>query len=167
MNIALLSDTHGHMDIDILNAISGSDLVLHAGDIGSHDVCDQIESVAPLIAVYGNIDDQSIRYRFPKHWKGNIENCNIMMTHIGGYPGRYPREIRDMIVEFKPDLFICGHSHILKVMRDHSYHLLHLNPGACGHHGFHLVRTLMKFQILNSKVLDLKIIELGNRGQIH
>lgn len=161
--ILLLSDTHGYIDDVILKYAAQADEVWHAGDIGSLDVTDRLSEKALLKGVHGNIDDHKIRQEFPLHQRFLCEDVEVWLTHIGGYPGRYDRRIRDEIKENPPQLFICGHSHILKVMNDKNLGLLHMNPGACGKRGLHKVRTMLRFQIEGKEIKDLEVIELGNR----
>lgn len=162
-NILLLSDTHGFVDAQILKFVKQADEVWHAGDIGSFEVIDAIKKVKPLRAVYGNIDNNLMQLEFPLDNKFTIENVTVWITHIGGYPSKYkPRIKKDLSIE-KPNLFICGHSHILKVMYDKKLGVLHMNPGAAGKHGFHTVRTMLRFKINNDKIEDLEVIELEQR----
>lgn len=158
--ILLLSDTHGYIDHHILTHAEQVDEVWHAGDIGSLDVTDALQAIKPVRAVYGNIDDTSIRQEFPLHNRFDCEGVDVWITHIGGYPGRYSPAIRDDIRANPPKLFICGHSHILKVMPDKKLGILHMNPGAIGKHGFHKVRTMLRFTIDSGKVADLEVIEV-------
>ncbi len=164
--ILLLSDTHGYMDEAILKYASQADEIWHAGDIGSLEVTDRIQTLKPLRAVYGNIDNHTIRKEFPEHQRFYCEGMEIWITHIGGYPGRYDRKVRETIRNNPPDVFICGHSHILKVMHDKKLDVLHMNPGACGKHGFHTVRTMLRFQIDNKNLTQLEAIELGKRASL-
>ncbi len=161
--ILLLSDTHGFIDRQILKFVNQADEVWHAGDIGSIDVADTIQQYKPLRAVYGNIDDSEIRAMFPVDAKFTLDKVAVWMTHIGGYPNRYDIRIKNEIQKNPPTLFISGHSHILKVMYDKKLKLLHLNPGAAGKHGFHKVRTMLRFSIDNEKIENLEIIELEKR----
>ena len=158
--ILLLSDTHGYMGEDILKYIHSCDEVWHAGDIGDLTVTDTIKKLKPLRAVYGNIDGAEARNEFPLHQKFKIEGIEVWITHIGGYPNRYSKNIREAIKDECPDLFISGHSHILKVMQDRKLNLLHMNPGAIGKHGFHKVRTMLRFCIADGKIKQLEAIEL-------
>lgn len=146
--------------------MEAADEVWHGGDIGTIELCDQIEKLKPLRAVFGNIDGKDIRASYPENLFFSCENVKVFMTHIGGYPGKYPARIKDLIKEHKPNLFICGHSHILKVMYDQQYELLHINPGACGVHGFHLVKTAVRFEIEGAEIKNLAIIELGSRTSL-
>lgn len=161
--ILLLSDTHGHMDERILKYVAQADEVWHAGDIGSLAVTDQLKALKPLRGVYGNIDNASIQREFPEHNRFFCEQVDVWITHIGGYPNRYDVRVREAIRNHPPQLFICGHSHILKVMRDKKLNLLHMNPGACGKQGFHPLRTMLRFAIDGDNIINLEAIELGKR----
>ena len=162
-HILLISDTHSYLDNKLLKHIEEADEVWHAGDIGSSDITEAIKKMKPLKAVYGNIDDQAIRNEFPKNLIFKCEDVKIFMTHICGQPTNYNKEVKDILKAEKPQVFICGHSHILKVMYQHQYETLHLNPGACGVHGFHQIKTALRFVIDKDQIKDLAIIELGNR----
>lgn len=163
MRIGLLSDTHGHIDDRILHHLSGCDEIWHAGDIGDGGVTDALAEVAPLVAVYGNIDDHLLRREFPEHQHLEREGCRVWMTHIGGRPGRYAKGIRSGLQLHKPDLFVCGHSHLLLVKKDLSWGGIHLNPGAAGRQGFHRVRTMLRFTLSSGKLVDPEVVELGVR----
>ena len=162
--ILLLSDTHSHIDDVILKYVNQADEVWHAGDIGDLKVTDTLKKLKPLRAVFGNIDDDKARMEFPLNNRFVCEGVSVLITHIGGYPGKYNQAIKAEIERNPPKLFICGHSHILKVQFDKKYNLLHMNPGAAGIHGFHQVRTMLRFEIDGDKIQKLEIIELGNRG---
>ncbi len=155
--ILLLSDTHSYIDADILKYVKLADEVWHAGDIGDLKVTDAIAKIKPLRAVFGNIDDAKARLEFPLNNRFQCEEVDVLITHIGGYPGRY---IRDEIYKNPPRIFISGHSHILKVMNDKKRGILHMNPGAVGTHGFHKVRTMLRFEIDGSDIKNLEVIEL-------
>lgn len=157
--ILLLSDTHGYIDEKILNHVKWADEVWHAGDIGNTSVTDTLKELNPLKAVYGNIDGAELRKEFPRDLRFQCEGINVFITHIGGYPGRYEKRIRILLDENTPDLFICGHSHILKIMRDKKRQLLHMNPGAIGIHGFHKVRTMLRFEVDGKELQNLEVIE--------
>lgn len=161
--ILLLSDTHSYIDNQILKFVKQADEVWHAGDIGDLNVTDTIKNLKPLRAVYGNIDDKDARLEFPLDNKFTAENVSVWMTHIGGYPNKYNQRIREEIKRNPPKIFISGHSHILKVQYDKKLNLLHLNPGAAGNHGFHKVRTMLRFTIDKSDIKELEIIELAKR----
>ena len=161
--ILLLSDTHSYIDERILDYASKADEVWHAGDIGDLKVTDELAKVSNVRAVYGNIDNAEIRKEFTLNNRFVIEGVDVLMTHIGGYPGKYSPAIREEMYANPPKLFICGHSHILKVMPDKKLNLLHMNPGACGIYGFHQVRTMLRFEVNFGKIENLEVIELGKR----
>ncbi len=161
--ILLLSDTHSHIDETILKYVRQADEVWHAGDIGDLVVTDTIKKLKPLRCVYGNIDDDKARMEFPLHNRFRCEGVDVWITHIGGYPGKYNQLIRDEIKKNTPKLFICGHSHILKVQFDKTLNLLHMNPGACGIYGFHQIRTMLRFEIDGDKIQQLEIVEIGKK----
>jgi hypothetical protein len=162
-NILLLSDTHSHIDDTILKYVHQADEVWHAGDIGDMIVTDTIKTLKPLRAVYGNIDDDKARIEFPLNNRFYCEDVDVWITHIGGYPGKYNQSIRTEIQNNPPKLFVCGHSHILKVQFDKNLNLLHMNPGASGIYGFHQVRTMLRFEIDGDKIQNLEIVELGKK----
>lgn len=162
--IALISDNHSYFGSDIYSAIKDCDEIWHSGDIGDPESVRPFENIGIFKAVYGNIDDIRIRSKYPESLEWNCEGIKVFMTHIGGYPGKYPSGIRLLLEEIKPDLFICGHSHILKVIPDNKLKLLHMNPGAYGHHGFHQIRTLLRFEVHQGKIQNLNAVELGMRG---
>jgi len=166
IKIGLLSDTHSVLEDQILEDFSECDEVWHAGDIGSMEVLERLESFRTVRAVYGNIDDATMRRACPLNQRFAVEGLDVFMTHIGGYPGRYTARVRDIIRDNPPQLYICGHSHILKIMPDRKYNLLHINPGACGIHGFHREKTVVRFGIEAGKIQDLEVINLGKRGAI-
>lgn len=157
--ILLLSDTHGFIDDKILKYCSEADEVWHAGDIGSIEVTQSIQKVSRLRAVYGNIDDKGIRAEFPLDQKFTIEGVKVWMTHIGGNPYRYDQRLKNELTRTPPKLFICGHSHILKVQFDKKLKLLFMNPGAVGNHGFHKVKTMLRFDIVEGEIKNLEVIE--------
>ncbi|WP_452219479.1 metallophosphoesterase family protein [Lacinutrix salivirga] len=161
--ILLLSDTHSYIDKDILKHIKQADEVWHGGDIGDLKVTDAIKKLKPLRAVYGNIDDEKARLEFPEHNRFMCEEVDVWITHIGGYPNKYNHRIREAITKNPPKLFICGHSHILKVMPDKKLNLLHMNPGAIGIHGFHNVRTMLRFTIDGKTIDNLEVIEFPRK----
>ena len=158
--ISLLSDTHSVLDERFIPHLKNSDEIWHAGDIGSLDIYDKLNKISKVKAVYGNIDNHQIRITLASEVFFKCEGINIYMTHIGGYPGKYSKTVKEKIEKTKPDIFICGHSHILKVMNDKINNLLFINPGAAGNHGIHQVKTIVKFIINEKKISDLKIIEL-------
>lgn len=160
--IGLLSDTHGYLDEAVFKHFEGCDEVWHAGDFGNIAVADTLAAFRPLRGVYGNIDGQDVRSVYPEHLRFACEGVDVWMTHIGGYPGRYSPLVKKEIQLHPPKLFICGHSHILKVMFDQKLQCLHLNPGAAGKQGWHKVRTLMRFSIDGERIEGLEVIELAN-----
>lgn len=157
--IVLLSDTHGFIDDAILKHLRWADEVWHAGDIGDLRVTDTIKNIKPLRAVYGNIDGAEARKEFPLDQRFVCEGVTVFMTHIGGYPGRYEKRVLNIVNEDPPNVFISGHSHILKVMPDKKRGLIHMNPGAYGKHGFHKVRTLLRFEVSNGRIANLEVAE--------
>ena len=165
--IGLISDTHSYLEPKVLEILRDVDEIWHAGDIGDPAVSDALAALKPLRAVYGNIDGKDIRYQFPQDDRFYIEGLEVLMTHIGGYPGNYAPRAKKLFNERTPNIFICGHSHILKVMRDPAYNnMLVLNPGAAGTHGFHQVKTLLRFTLDNGKVTHMEAVEMGKRGEI-
>ena len=163
--ILLLSDTHSFIDDQIMKYVKQADEVWHAGDIGSLEVTDAIKALKPLRAVYGNIDDAKARSEFPLHNRFMCEEVDVWITHIGGYPGKYNPNIREEIKRNPPKIFICGHSHILKVQFDKKLNCLYMNPGAAGKHGFHHVKTIIRFTIDGKKIKDMEVVELGKRAE--
>ena len=163
IKILLLSDTHSHIDDVILKYVNLADEVWHAGDIGSLIVTDKIKTLKPLRAVFGNIDDAEARKEFPLNNRFMCEDVDVWITHIGGYPDKYNVNVRDEIRQNPPKLFICGHSHILKVQFDKKLNLLHMNPGAAGKYGFHQMRTMLRFEIAEDKIQNLEVIEIGKK----
>ena len=159
--IGLLSDTHGYWDGRYLKYFEPCDEIWHAGDIGSLEIIQKLEAFRPLRAVYGNIDGQDIRLRFPEINRFTIDETDVLIKHIGGYPGKYDPSVRNILSTHPPQLFISGHSHILKVKYDSKLGLLHINPGAAGKYGFHTVRTLVRFRIDKGNFSDLEVIELN------
>ena len=159
-SILLLSDTHGYIDDKILDYCRQADEVWHAGDIGNLEVADQIRMIRPLRAVYGKIDGKEIRQEYPLDQIFTVESVKVWITHIGGYPGRYNQRVRTQLKSIAPKLFISGHSHILKVQYDRTHQLMHMNSGAVGKHGFHKVRTMLRFKIDGADLKDLEVIEM-------
>ena len=164
--IALISDNHSYYGDEVTDHLLDVDEIWHAGDIGDLSSIEKYRQMALFRGVYGNIDDQSVRDIFPLNEIFICEGIKVFMTHIGGYPGRYASRVYQIIKQEKPNLYICGHSHICKVVPDKSNNLLHMNPGAYGHHGFHKVRTILKFEADNGKIQNLRVVELGHRGII-
>ncbi|WP_405296081.1 metallophosphoesterase family protein [Algibacter sp. Ld11] len=161
--ILLLSDTHSYIDNDVLKYVKQADEVWHAGDIGDLKVTDAIKELKPLRAVYGNIDDAKARGEFPEHNRFMCEDVDVWITHIGGYPPKYNLRVIEEIKKNPPKIFISGHSHILKVMPDKKLNVLHMNPGAVGKHGFHKIRTMLRFTIDGKKIDNLEVVEFPNR----
>lgn len=165
--IGLLSDTHSWLDPTLNEHFKDVDEIWHAGDVGDYKVIEQLKAFKPLRGVYGNIDGREVRNEFPMHNRFTLEGLDIWITHIGGYPGRYNQNLLTIFRQLPPDIFICGHSHILKVMRDKKYNnMLTINPGAAGIHGFHKMRTVIRFKIEDKKIFDMEVIELGLRGSL-
>ncbi|MEM8679807.1 MAG: metallophosphoesterase family protein [Planctomycetota bacterium] len=162
--IGLLADTHGHYDPRIEHFFAACDELWHVGDFGSIEIADRLAAFKPLRGVYGNIDGPEIRDRFPLDLRFACAGLDVWMTHIGGYPGRYDRRVRDRLRADPPGLFISGHSHILKVKPDKQLGLLHLNPGAAGNQGFHQLKTMMLLRIMDGAVHKLQAVDLGPRG---
>ncbi len=160
--IGLLSDTHSYWDERYKKYFENCDEIWHAGDIGSIEVAEKLANIKPLRAVYGNIDGQEIRKQFPLVNRFNIEGVDVLIKHIGGYPGNYDPSIKGSLLVKPPKLFISGHSHIMKVKYDKTLNMLHINPGAAGIYGFHKVRTLVRFTIDNDTFKDLEVIELAD-----
>ena len=160
MYIGLLSDTHGVFGEPFREFFAPVDEIWHAGDFGTAEVAREIAMFKPLLGVYGNCDGQDIRFDHPLYREFVCGGMKVLMTHIGGYPGRYDRRALALIDELRPDIFVCGHSHILKVMNDPKRGLLAINPGAAGIYGFHLVRTALRFKIEDGKVFDMEVFEL-------
>ena len=159
VKIGLLSDTHGYLDPGLFGFFKNCDEIWHAGDIGNIEITENLEKWKPVKAVYGNIDDQNIRNKYPEHQRFYTEQVEVWITHIGGYPGKYDKLVREKIKKNPPDLFICGHSHILKVQYDNKLDLLHVNPGAAGKSGFHKYRTAVRFEIHEKEIKNLEIFE--------
>ena len=162
--ILLLSDTHGCADDHILKYARQADEIWHAGDIGSVRVADTLSSCAVFRAVYGNIDGWDVRSAYPERLRFTCEGTDVLIKHIGGYPGRYDRSVYEEIFAAPPKLFISGHSHILKVMYDKRFNVMHFNPGAAGTYGFHKVRTMLRFEIDSGEIKILEAIEIGPRA---
>lgn len=166
MKIGLISDTHGWIHPKLYELFSGCDEIWHAGDIGNIDTADSLAAFRPLRAVYGNIDDAVVRTAFKESLRFRIDEKEIWLTHIGGTPGHYSPKVRKDIYNNAPDIFICGHSHIARVMYDKRAGLLYINPGAAGYSGFHKFITAIKFQIDGKDIHDMELIELGEREKV-
>lgn len=161
--IGLLSDTHGYLDDKVFKYFDDRDEIWHAGDFGSLELAHKLAEFKPLRGVYGNIDGKDIRNEYPEHLRFYCEDVDVWMTHIGGYPGKYSSLVKPDIYTKSPDLFVCGHSHILKVIYDKEIQCLHMNPGAAGKQGWHKQRTLIRFCISEKKIHTLEVVELTNR----
>jgi uncharacterized protein len=167
MKIGLISDTHSYLDAKVFDYFKNCDEIWHAGDIGDPEIIHSLEKVKPLKAVYGNIDNKDLQIKFPEDLWIECEGLTVWMTHIGGAPPNYNPRIKKILKEKVPDLFICGHSHILRIKRDSNYkNMLYLNPGAAGNHGFHLTKTIVRFELSKKEIKNMEVIELGKRGAI-
>ena len=165
--IGIISDTHGYLDENVFAHFETCDEIWHAGDFGSIIVAQQLASKKPLKGVYGNIDDKSIRLEYPEQLVFQCEDVKVMMRHIGGSPPSYNPDTRNAMSFHRPQLFICGHSHILRIKRDVNFNnMLYLNPGAAGNQGFHSIKTIVRFDIHDHKNENMEVIELGKRGAI-
>jgi len=158
--IGLMSDTHSYLHPQVFKYFDKVDEIWHGGDIGTTSLADELEAFRPFRAVYGNIDGKDIQLRYPENLFFEVEGVKVFMTHIGGYPGKYAPGVKDLLLKNSPKLFICGHSHILKVMPDPALKLLHMNPGACGQQGWHKVKTLLRFDVNEGNISNLEVIEL-------
>ena len=166
MFIGLLSDTHNYLDPKIYDHFKDVDEIWHAGDFGNFQLAQELMDFKPLKGVYGNIDGTDIRAEFPQDLRFNCNGLSVWMTHIGGYPGSYPPRIRqELKSQDRPKLFVCGHSHILKVIFDKPHNMMCFNPGAAGKHGFHKIKTMMRFKITKGAIKDPEVIQLGYRGK--
>ena len=165
--IGLLSDTHGFWDDRYQKYFSECDEIWHAGDIGTVELAERLQQIAPLRAVYGNSDGGDLRHMFSEKYRFKCEGVEVLMKHIGGYPGHYDPSIRGSLYARPPQLFISGHSHILKVLYDKTLQCLHINPGAAGISGFHKVRTLVRFTIDGHEIKDLEVIELADKVKLN
>ena len=166
MEIALISDNHSYVGDDVLEHLYGVDEIWHAGDMGSFESLDPLLAIAPVVGVYGNIDTLAIRKVYPLNQIFERAGLKIFMTHIGGYPGTYNARVKRILIDEQPNIYICGHSHICKVVKDRELNVIHMNPGAYGHHGFHKVRTMLKMDINQGQITNLRAIELGLRGTL-
>jgi uncharacterized protein len=165
MKIGLLSDTHGWIHPRFFDHFKECNEIWHAGDIGNIETADKLVAFKPLRAVYGNIDGADVRMVYKEHLKFKAEGIKVWLTHIGGIPGHYDKRVKPGIYEDPPDIFICGHSHIAKIMHDNKNGFLYINPGAAGFNGFHKFITAVRFQIDGTNIHDLEMIELGERGR--
>ena len=162
--IGLISDTHNYLNDAVLRQLDGCDEIWHAGDFGTIDIANRLRAVKPLRGVYGNIDGYDIRSEFGEQLLFYCEEVKVFMKHIGGYPGRYAPGIKDVIAKEQPQLFISGHSHILKIIYDDKLHCLHMNAGAAGLQGWHKVRTIIRFVINGKQITNCEVVELGNKA---
>jgi putative phosphoesterase len=163
MTICVISDSHGYIGKDALKHINDSDIVLHAGDVGPIECLDAIQPRKKLIAVYGNIDDHKVRAEYPEYHMTTINSYKILMIHIAGKPGYYNTRTKEIIKTLKPNMLICGHSHILKIQYYKNKKLLHINPGAIGIYGMHKQRTLLKFKVEKGQAKEMFVVDLGER----
>ncbi len=166
MKIGLISDTHGHLDQDVAGYFKNCDEIWHAGDIGEGGIIEDLSLIAPVQAVYGNIDTPAFQSNYPENLIMEREGQKILMTHIAGKPPRYNPRVKKLIGDVKPNIFICGHSHILRVIPDKVSNCLYINPGAAGRQGFHSVKTIIRFEINSGKIENMEVIELGKRGAV-
>lgn len=164
VRIGLISDTHGYIDDRILEHFKDCNEIWHAGDIGTQEVIDKLSQNIPFRAVHGNIDDFSIQHQYPENLIFEVENIKVWITHIGAPPPSYNKKIRTDLLSIRPALFVCGHSHIVRIIPDRPKNLLYINPGAAGQQGFHKIRTIVRFTIDRDQIKDLQVIELGRRG---
>lgn len=167
MKIGLISDTHSYLDPKVFDHFKNVDEIWHAGDIGMMSLADELSKFKPLKGVYGNIDDKDLQVRFPENLWMEIEGVSVLMTHIGGAPPNYNPRVKKLLKEKVPQVFICGHSHILRIKRDPAYNnMLFVNPGAAGQHGFHTMKTIVRFEIAAGEIKNMEVIELGKRARI-
>lgn len=161
IRIGLISDTHSYLDPAVFPHFQDCDEIWHLGDIGDEKVIRDLQDFKPTFAVFGNIDTQALRHEFPEDLFLEREGLKVLLTHIGSLPGKFSARVKNLIKIYSPDLFLCGHSHILRVLKGDN--IVYINPGAAGKHGFHAIRTLMKMDISNGKITHLEAIELGKR----
>jgi putative phosphoesterase len=167
VKIGLISDTHSFLDPKVFEHFRNVDEIWHAGDIGTMTLADELANFKPLKGVYGNIDDNDLQARFPENLWMDIEGVSVLMTHIGGSPPNYNPRVNKLLKEKTPQLFICGHSHILRIKRDPAFNnMLYVNPGAAGQHGFHMIKTIVRFEIVSKEIKNMEVIELGKRAQL-
>lgn len=164
--IGLISDTHNYLDDAVFKHFDKCDEIWHGGDFGTAEIADKLKAFKPLRGVYGNIDGYDIRSEFPETLRFTCEEVSVFMIHIGGYPGKYVASVREELKANPTQLFISGHSHILKIMFDDKYQCLHMNPGAAGTHGWHKVRTLIRFEVDGKVMRNCEVVELGSRSVI-
>ena len=168
MIIGLISDTHSYLDPKVFDHFKNADEIWHAGDVGDPSVIRALQKFKPVRAVYGNIDDKTIHSEFPEDLWWNCEGFTIGMTHIGGAPPNYNPRVKKILKTQAPEIFICGHSHILRIKKDPNFNnMLYLNPGAAGNHGFHVMKTVVRFELVKKEIRKMEVIELGKRGLIN
>ncbi|GAB2770487.1 metallophosphoesterase family protein [Rhabdobacter roseus] len=168
LKIGLLSDTHGYLDPALFQHFAPCDELWHAGDVGDAGIIEQLENFKPLRVVYGNIDGKEVKLRSEENCRFELEGFRVWMTHIGGYPPRYNPQVRPQLLAQPPHIFVCGHSHILRVMRDPKLgQMLYLNPGAAGREGFHKVRTALRFSLHEGQIANMEVVELGLRSALY
>jgi len=166
IRIGLISDTHGYLDPTVESHFKDCDEIWHAGDIGELPLIQKLQKIKPVRAVFGNIDEKDIQVNYPEDLWLEIEGMTIWMTHIGGSPPNYNPRVKKILANKSPDIFVCGHSHILKIIRDKDRDLIYINPGAAGNQGFHHMKTLVRFGLHEGEIIDLEVVELGKRGSL-
>ena len=166
MKVGLLSDTHGFLDQAVFEHFKNCDEVWHAGDIGDEALLKQLELFKPVRAVFGNIDNRTLQNNLPEDLWFTVEGFTVWITHIGGAPPNYNPRVKKVLADRVPDIFICGHSHILRIKKDPKYNMLYINPGAAGNQGFHHMKTLVRFDLEQKEIKNLEVIELGKRGAL-
>lgn len=165
--IGLLSDTHSYLDPQVHEHFANCDEIWHAGDIGEMSVITQLQQIKPIRAVFGNIDDKTIQTLFPEDLWMQLEGFSVLITHIAGSPPHYNPRVKKILKDQTPDILICGHSHILKIMKDKDRNMFFINPGAAGQQGFHTMKTLVRFELHQREIKKMEVIELGKRGAIN
>jgi uncharacterized protein len=166
MKIGVLSDTHGYLDKVVLDHFASCDEIWHAGDVGDPVVLKTLQDFKVVRSVYGNIDSPELQHQLPEDLLFHCEGLSIFITHITGSPPHYNARVKKILTDQKPDILVCGHSHILKVIKDPKYGCLYINPGAAGNHGFHHIKTILRFDILGREIKNMEVIELGKRGAL-
>lgn len=167
MQIGIISDTHSFLDPKVFEAFDDCDEIWHAGDFGTISVANELSEFLPMRGVFGNIDDRELRDAYPENLRFQCNGVDVLMTHIAGRPGRYPTRVKKLIKESRPDVLVCGHSHIVHVENDlRNQNMKYINPGAAGHEGHHVMRTLIKLKCINGNLKDMRLVELGPRGRV-
>lgn len=166
MKVGLLSDTHGFLDQAVFEHFKNCDEIWHAGDIGDEALLKQLGLFKPVRAVFGNIDNRTLQNNLPEDLWFTVEGFTVWITHIGGAPPNYNPRVKKVLADRVPDIFICGHSHILSIKKDPEYNMLYINPGAAGNQGFHHMKTLVRFDLEQKEIKNLEVIELGKRGAL-